>query len=74
MTTLSIDSIYNALSKGIEQQGSDLADMVKNADPSDMTQMMKLQMEESKYEMAIKIGSALTSDLKNAISSIAQKS
>ena len=74
MSNFSIDSIYNALSKGIDTQGDKLADMVKNADPSDMTQMMKLQMEESKYEMAIKIGSALTSDLKNAVSAIAQKS
>ena len=74
MSNLNIDSIFSAMRKGIDAEGDKLADMVKNADTSDMTQMMKLQMEESKYELSIKTASALTSDLKNAISAIVQKS
>ena len=73
MSNFSIDSVYTALSKGLEEQGNKLADMVENADPSDMTQMMKVQMQESKYELYIKLGSSLTADLKNAVSSICQK-
>ncbi|MCY4363354.1 MAG: hypothetical protein OXE42_14455 [Gammaproteobacteria bacterium] len=74
MSGLNIDSVFNSMMSGIDEQSQKVSDMVANADVSDMTQMMKLQMEESKYELAIKIGSTLTSDLKNAISAIAQKS
>lgn len=74
MSGLNIDSVFNSMMSGIDEQSQKVSDMVANADVSDMTAMMKLQMEESKYELAIKIGSTLTSDLKNAISAIAQKS
>ena len=73
MSNFSIDSLYSSLSTGLETQGNKLADMVANADPSDMTQMMQVQMQESKYELFIKLGSSLTADIKNAISSICQK-
>ena len=74
MSAVSIDTVFNSLAQNIDTQGQKVTDLVQNADVSDMTAMLRLQMEQSKYELAIKIGSTLTSDMKNAVNSIAQKS
>ena len=74
MSNLSINSIAGAMTPGIDSQSNKITNMLKHADVTNMAQMMQLQMEESKYELAVKISSSLISDLKNAVSSIAQKS
>lgn len=73
-STVTASGIMSSINEGLATQSDKLADMIKNADMTDPVAMLQLQAVEGQYESLLKMASALESDLKNTVSSIAQKS
>lgn len=68
-----IDSAVNSISSHLDEEGAKIDDMLKNMDPSNTQDMMKLQMEYSKYSMEQETMSALVSAIKKMIDNITQR-
>ncbi|MCY4155765.1 MAG: hypothetical protein OXF58_10700, partial [Gammaproteobacteria bacterium] len=73
MTSLNVTTIVDTVNKGISAQTDKIADMLNNMDVTDPTAMLKLQAVEGNFEALLKMSSAMVSDFKNTVTSIAQK-
>ena len=70
---VNIDSAVGAISSQVNKEESKIADMSKNMDPSNVKDVMELQMEYSKYSMEQETMAALVSSIKKMIDNITQR-
>ena len=70
---INIDSAVSGISAQVNKEEDKIADMSKNMDPSNVQDVMKLQMEYSKYSMEEETVAALVSAVKKMIDNITQR-
>ena len=70
---INIDSAVGGIAAQVDKEESKIADMSKNMDPSNVQDVMKLQMEYSKYSMEEETVAALVSSVKKMIDNITQR-
>ena len=70
---VNIDSAVSGIATQVEKEEGTISDMSKNMDPSNVQDMMKLQMEYSKYSMEEETMAALVSAIKKMVDSITQR-
>ncbi len=73
MSSLNITSVADKVGQGISTQSDKIAQMLNEVDVTDPGAMLKLQVAEGSFESLLKMASAMVSDLKNSVTSIAQK-
>ena len=70
---VNIDSAVNSISGHVSEEENKIADMEKNMDPSNVQDIMKLQMEYSKYSMEEETMASLVSAIKKMVDNITQR-
>ncbi len=70
---INIDSAIGGITSQVNKEESKIADMSKNMDPSNVQDVMQLQMEYSKYSMEEETVAALVSSVKKMIDNITQR-
>ncbi len=70
---INIDSAIGGIASQVNKEESKIADMSKNMDPSNVQDVMQLQMEYSKYSMEEETVAALVSSVKKMIDNITQR-
>ena len=71
--TVDIDSAVNSIATHVSDEEKTIDDMSKNMDPSNVQDVMKLQMEYSKYSMEEETVAALVSAIKKMVDNITQR-
>ena len=71
--TVNIDSAVNSIATHLSDEEKSIDDMSKNMDPSNVQDVMKLQMEYSKYSMEEETTAALVSAIKKMVDNITQR-
>lgn len=70
---VNIDSAVNSVAGHLSDEEKKIDDMMKNMDPSNVQDMMQLQMEYSKYSMEEETVASLVSAIKKMIDNITQR-
>lgn len=70
---VNVDSAIGGITAAANQEEQKISDMAKNMDPSNVQDVMKLQMEYSKYSMEEETMAALVSSIKKMIDNITQR-
>ena len=68
-----IDSAVNSIATHVSDEEKTIDDLSKNMDPSNVQDVMKLQMEYSKYSMEEETVAALVSAIKKMVDNITQR-
>ena len=68
-----IDSAVNSIGGYLDDEGKKIDDLMKTMDPSNTQDMMKLQMEYSKYSMEQETVASLVAAIKKMIDNITQR-
>ena len=70
---VNIDDAISGISQQVDKEETKIADMSKNMDPSNVQDVMQLQMEYSKYSMEEETVAALVSAIKKMVDNITQR-
>ena len=70
---VNIDSAVSGIATQVDKEEQIIDDLSKNIDPSNTADVMKLQMEYSKYSMEEETVAALVSSIKKMIDNITQR-
>ncbi|MXX99185.1 MAG: hypothetical protein F4Y58_04665 [Gammaproteobacteria bacterium] len=70
---VNIDSAVSGIATQVDKEEQIIDDLSKNLDPSNTADVMKLQMEYSKYSMEEETVAALVSAIKKMIDNITQR-
>ena len=68
-----IDSAVSSIGGYLDDEGAKIDDLLKTMDPSNTQDMMKLQMEYSKYSMEQETVASLVAAVKKMIDNITQR-
>ena len=70
---VNIDDAISGISQEVDKEETKISDMSKNMDPSNVQDVMQLQMEYSKYSMEEETVAALVSAIKKMVDNITQR-